>query len=230
MTELVTFPTGDLAVNTYFIPLIKPCGSGPVPVIVADPGDSGEQIVKELRTRNMRAVAVALTHRHFDHVLGLAAVCGAFPGIPVGIHPADKNGFGPDMDQAFLTEMRLYGIAGLGEAMQGLPAPDVLLGEGAALDKLIPQETPELRAAAALWRTLHTPGHTPGSVCFYNQTENLLLSGDTLFRGTWGRTDLTGGSEKDMRASLKRLFELPDNTRVFTGHEAYGFSLAMDKY
>jgi glyoxylase-like metal-dependent hydrolase (beta-lactamase superfamily II) len=227
-TNVVSIPTGTMAVNTYFVPLAEQ--GDPLPVIVVDPGDDGEKIVKELAKRRMRVVAAALTHRHFDHVLGLAALCEAFPGIHIGIHPLDKNGLGPSTSSIYLAEMRRWGLASTSLAMLSLPSPDVMLTEGTTLDCLIPTEAGELRDAAKQWVTLHTPGHTAGSVCFSNAGEYLLLSGDTLFRGSWGRTDLADGSEEQMRQSLDRLFALPDRTTVYTGHEAYGFTLATVKY
>ena len=69
-----------------------------------------------------------------------------------------------------------------------------------------------------LFKVLATPGHTPGGICLYCASENLLFTGDTLFAGGWGRTDLPGGSEKDLKKSLKKLLALPTKTRVLTGH------------
>ena len=69
-------------------------------------------------------------------------------------------------------------------------------------------------------KLLHTPGHTPGGCCYYLPQDGYLFSGDTLFRGTYGRTDLPGSSQEQMNDSLKRLFQLPDETKVFPGHGA----------
>ena len=76
------------------------------------------------------------------------------------------------------------------------------------------------------WQVIETPGHTQGSSCLYNETEKLLISGDTLFWNSYGRTDLFGGSDKQMVESLKKLFTLPDDVKVFPGHGKYGFTLS----
>ncbi|MEM4389178.1 MAG: MBL fold metallo-hydrolase [Candidatus Micrarchaeia archaeon] len=88
----------------------------------------------------------------------------------------------------------------------GVVKADFLLGDGDVV-----------RAGSVSLRVLHTPGHTPGSICLLEEKEGLLFSGDTLFKGTFGRTDL-GGSDLAMLASLKRLALLPKNTRVLPGH------------
>ncbi|MEM3031214.1 MAG: MBL fold metallo-hydrolase [Candidatus Micrarchaeia archaeon] len=89
----------------------------------------------------------------------------------------------------------------------GVVKADFLLGDGDVV-----------RAGSVSLRVLHTPGHTPGSICLFEEKQGLLFSGDTLFKGTFGRTDFEGGSDADMLASLKRLALLPKNTRVFPGH------------
>ena len=90
------------------------------------------------------------------------------------------------------------------------PAPDVLLREG---DKI--------SFGKITFIVLHTPGHSPGGICLYSETEGVLFSGDTLLKTSYGRTDIPGSSHQDMVHSLKRLLTLPDETNVYPGHEGY---------
>jgi glyoxylase-like metal-dependent hydrolase (beta-lactamase superfamily II) len=196
--KLITLPTGQLATNTYFIPLFAEF------VLVVDPGDDGSGIVAALKANALNAVAVALTHHHFDHVLGHKAVLEQFPGIHVGAHTP--------------------------QLVQNQPTPDTVLSEGTTLDCLVPEQTSEIRQAAAAWSVLRTPGHTEDSVCLYNQAEKVLISGDTLFWQTYGRTDLPGGDNEKMAQSLNRLFQLPPDTLVYPGHSKAGFSLASNRF
>jgi glyoxylase-like metal-dependent hydrolase (beta-lactamase superfamily II) len=215
-TNIHTLSGGDLGVNTYFIPLdSEPSGS--IPVLVIDPGIEGEAIPSALKQNHFRAVAIVLTHRHFDHVLGLAEVCKEAENLPIGIHPDDDNGFGAEMQERYLKEIVQFGLRELCLCMTQLPSPTLVLREGATLDALFPADG-KLASKAAAWQVLHTPGHTPGSICLYNKAENTLISGDTLFAGTCGRTDLLGGSEDAMRCSLARLSRLPAGTAVYPGH------------
>jgi glyoxylase-like metal-dependent hydrolase (beta-lactamase superfamily II) len=209
--KLTALPTGQLAVNTYFIPLGSPlqgravsAPKGLTPVLVVDPGDDGGSIVAALKANAFEPLAVGLTHHHFDHVLGLPAVLDAFPGIRVG-------SFEPPL-------------------VQNAPTPDTVFTEGATLDCLVPEQSAEIRQEAASWRVLHTPGHTADSVCFYNEAEKMLISGDTLFWQTYGRTDLPGGSDEQIAQSLNRLFTLPQDTLVYPGHDRCGFTLASDRF
>jgi glyoxylase-like metal-dependent hydrolase (beta-lactamase superfamily II) len=116
--------------------------------------------------------------------------------------------------------------------LRELPDANITLGEGTTLDVLFLQadSADALKKAASDWRVLNTPGHTPGSVCLYNDRARVLISGDTMFAGTWGRTDFPEGNDGDMLKSLRRLFkELPGETTVYPGHESWGFTLAQNR-
>jgi glyoxylase-like metal-dependent hydrolase (beta-lactamase superfamily II) len=147
----------------------------------------------ELAERDWTLRLVVSTHGHWDHIGDNAAVA-AHTGAQIAVHPLDRE--------------RLV-RPNPGSAPFEIPpsVPAVELAEGG-----------EIRFGEIRLRVLHTPGHTEGSVCLVSADAGLLLSGDTLFAGGWGRTDLPGGSEEAMAASIARLTELEDHLRVVPGH------------
>ena len=198
---LVTgFPAGAFAANCY---IVAPA-SGEECVII-DPGQDAERGIEELLARyRLKPVAVLLTHGHIDHVWSVGPVCGA-KGIPAWIHPADRGLLAdPASGLALNVGQELFGGITFTE-------PDDVreLTDGAALE------------LAAMELTVgHVPGHTPGSVTFRGGEDDLdaLFSGDLLFAGSIGRTDLPGGDHATMLKSLARTLTLPDETVVLPGH------------
>lgn len=138
---------------------------------------------------------VILTHSHYDHTAGLKEVVDA-TGAKVLVHPADRlNVLKPGSD--------------------GLPL--FFHVEPAAVDETF-DEGDEVAVGDLRLKVLHTPGHSPGSVCFFLEDEKVLFSGDTLFQGTFGRVDFPHSSACQMASSLKRLSELPGDVIVLPGH------------
>lgn len=166
--------------------------------IVIDPGDEVERIQEVLRRHNLKVKYLVSTHAHIDHVGGLARM-RELTGAPVLLHPDD---------------LWLYQNLAMQAQMIGMPAPPVT------------QVDQPLRAGDTLkWgklsaQVLHTPGHSPGSLCLYlAQPGKKLFAGDTLFAGSIGRTDLWGGDyEAILRSIHNELLPLDPATRVFPGH------------
>jgi glyoxylase-like metal-dependent hydrolase (beta-lactamase superfamily II) len=112
--------------------------------------------------------------------------------------------------------------------VSNLPEPTAFLEEKKSLADVFTSAnlSEEAKKSLSNWEVLHTPGHTEGSCCLYNEAERTLISGDTLFFQSWGRTDLEGGSERKIYASLMRLKDYcKEETVVYPGHDHYGFTI-----
>jgi glyoxylase-like metal-dependent hydrolase (beta-lactamase superfamily II) len=168
--------------------------------LIVDPGGDAGTILALLTKLDARAVGIALTHGHFDHILGTRGVAVA-TGAPVSIHGDDL-----DLYRGLVRQARYFDLAA-----DEPPEPSQILAGGE-----------DLRFGQFQARVLHTPGHTPGSVGLFIEATGeapLLLAGDTLFEGGIGRTDFPGGSlQQIMRSIRDKLFVLPDETVVVPGH------------
>lgn len=180
---------GPLAVNCYLVA----DENGNAAVI--DPGDEASRILEALQREGMTCKAVLLTHVHFDHIGAVKELCEA-TGAPLYCH---------EDDAAALTDGRRNLAALFGVALS-VPSEAETLRDGQTL------AVGDLR-----FEVLHTPGHTPGGVCY--RIGDTLFSGDTLFCESVGRIDFPGGDGGALRRSIARLFTLPDETRVFPGHD-----------
>lgn len=207
--------TGPFAVNTLVVPLEgNRC-------FVVDPagcslsGD-GTAVTDYLKKQNLECMAIILTHSHFDHITGIAPVKKAFPDAKIAIHKAEMNELVNPPGPMNESVIQFFGVLQLLEVVEDQPPSEFALYEGCTLDSVMAQGF-----GAENWRVLSTPGHTPGSICIYNQKEKTLISGDTLFAyGGYGRTDMAGGDEATIIKSLARLRkEIPEGTHVFPGHD-----------
>jgi hydroxyacylglutathione hydrolase len=194
------FPAGAFAANCYLV--------APAPgeeCVIIDPGQDAEPGIEELLARyRLKPIAVLLTHGHVDHMWSVGPVCDA-KNIPAYVHPDDRGMLSdPSQGLALNTGQQLFG--------------GVTFSEPDDVKELI--DGTVLTLAGVTFTVSHTPGHTQGSVTFRGGEDDLdaLFSGDLLFAGSIGRTDLPGGDDRAMAASLYRTLTLPDATVVLPGH------------
>ena len=159
---------------------------------VVDPGGDADKIISLVKKENMPLDAILLTHGHIDHISAVKEVSEAFDNAPVYLH---KEGH------------KLY--LSPGNSMMPFFPP------------IIDPVAPITDIKSKDFEIIHTPGHSPGSVCFYFKNDKMLISGDTLFCESIGRTDLPGGNfNKIINSINKKIFVLPENTKVYPGHGA----------
>ena len=165
-------------------------------VLIVDPGEDADRIAETLRSQSLQVTAYLLTHGHADHLGALAALTEQFPA-PVLVHAADAAwAFSP------VNQIPPY---------YGVPAKPAA--------GMLPVSGESTRTDAGLtYRIIPTPGHTPGCVCYYFPADKVMITGDTLFAGGAGRTDLPGGSTGTLQASLRHLRSFADDTCIYPGH------------
>ncbi len=164
---------------------------------IVDPGASPEEICGFLDEKGLKPALIAFTHGHFDHIGAVDGLLARFPGLPVHIGPGDvpmvghpQNAWPPDYEP--------------------VKKPAALVAD------LVDGAT--LSAGGLSAQVISTPGHTPGGVCFLFADQKLLLTGDTLFAGSCGRTDFPGGDRQQLDVSLRRLATLDPELTVVPGH------------
>jgi hydroxyacylglutathione hydrolase len=192
-----SFPVGPLQCNCTILGCPRTQEA-----LVVDPGGDAPRILESLKRHGLRCVAIAHTHAHFDHVMATGELQEA-TGARVSLHPED----------AFLYDDLAAQLTWVG--MPRMPIPPAPPVDAPLEDKQ------ELVFGESSSLVIHSPGHTPGSVCFSCRVDDrmLLLSGDSLFRQGIGRTDFPGGDHDQLQASIReRLLVLDGETRVIPGH------------
>ncbi len=189
--NIITVPNGTMQANCYIV-------EDEHAAVVIDPGYLEKQITSYVAENPNKIKFILLTHRHFDH-LNAANALRKMTGAKIVIHELDEGGLYSDL-------LSLGNMAGnfYGHADPDAHA-DVYIDEGDTVT-----------AGKMVFKVLYTPGHSEGGVCYL--CENVLFSGDTLFKGSIGRTDFPSSNNAEMRESLDRLCTLPDDTAVYPGH------------
>ncbi|MCK4739442.1 MAG: MBL fold metallo-hydrolase [Deltaproteobacteria bacterium] len=189
---LLRLVVGPLDVNCYVL-----WNKATKEAVIIDPGGDGDMIAKEVNDRSLKPVRIINTHGHFDHIGSNAELVRLF-GVGLAIHSDD---------------VELLERAPMMASQYGLPAPEVEKPE------LLLEDKATLSIGDISIEVLHTPGHSRGGVCFYIPSAGVIITGDTLFAASIGRTDLPGGDFDTLIASIKnKIMPLPDSVRIFPGH------------
>lgn len=165
--------------------------------LVIDPGSSPEELMAAMDKAGVKPVLILATHGHFDHVGAVNALSQTY-GAPFAMHAADA----PMLEVLEDT----YAFYGMGSTKKPVITRELKDGD-------------VINEAGIQLKVLHTPGHSPGGLCFYHEASGSLFSGDTLFRRSIGRSDFEYGDAEQLVAGIKaKLLTLPDSTKVYPGH------------
>lgn len=189
--NITAIPTGPFQEICYIV------WDETLQALVFDPGYDDDLILRALDENKLQVAAYICTHGHADHINALATMHESRPA-PIAMHNKDQEwAFGP------INQIAPY------YSVPRKPDVDRFL----SLD-----ESKDWNFGNLYFQRMETPGHTPGSCCLLFPEGNLLIAGDTLFKGSCGRTDLPGGNPGQLKESLNKLKQLPDDVRVFPGH------------
>ncbi|MGC1878306.1 MAG: MBL fold metallo-hydrolase [Rhabdochlamydiaceae bacterium] len=188
---LEVFPAGPLETNAYLLA----CEITKHAVVIDAPLESSHLLLRRIKELSLSIDAILLTHSHWDHIAEVSLLKQKL-GVPVYIHKEDA----PNLEKPGSDHLSLF------FPLEGVK-PDGYLSEGQ-----------ELKVGDLILKVIHTPGHSPGGVCFYLPSEKTLISGDTLFQGAIGKLSLPTAQPALMWDSLKKLAALPPSTKVYPGH------------
>ncbi len=206
---------------------------GQAQAFLVDPGDKPEALLQEIERRGLTLTHIFITHGHFDHILAVPELV-ARTGALVWVHERDEAMLFdpyplklPPSIKARWVPLKLDEEQKVQGSELRFPAPAVILRPQ---PKDLPQDDlahdeKVLRCAQddgegedAIVRMIETPGHTPGGACFYFPEQQVMFTGDTLFRDGFGRTDFASSRAVDLRSSLQALFQMDEQTRIYPGH------------
>lgn len=185
------FPSGPFATNAYVIY----CEATHTAAIIDPAPESANKLIKFLKDNHLKLDKIILTHSHWDHFGDLKKVL-EYSCVPVYIHSEDQDNLKDPGSDGLPMFINIRGVN-----------PDVLLHDGDSVN-----------VGSLHFKVIHTPGHSPGGICLYCKEKHLLISGDTLFKGTIGNLSFPTGDPDRMWHSLERLSALPPATAVYPGH------------
>ena len=189
--KIEKFVLGSMGTNCYLL-----INEDTKELVVVDPATCPDYLVSHIKSNGYIPKAILLTHAHFDHVMGIDGWVKEFD-IPVYLHEDEKQ---------ILEDPRLN--------LSGVFGTNYSYNKASCL-----QDKQILELAGFKFKVIHTPGHTAGGCCYYEEAEGVLYSGDTLFYQNVGRTDFPTGSMSTLVRSIKeKLFCLPDDVMVYPGH------------
>lgn len=189
--KIEKFVTGIISTNCYLV-----INEETKQTVVIDPAACPSYLMGHMKSEELQVEAILLTHGHFDHIMGIDDLRREFP-VPVYVHEGDRETL---LDPA----LNLSSSYTNGYTFDG--ADYIRDGQ-------------RLELAGFSFQVIHTPGHTPGGVCYYLESEGVLFSGDTLFQNSVGRTDFPNSSMSDLIRSLReKVMKLPDDVKVYPGH------------
>ncbi|MGB9883405.1 MAG: MBL fold metallo-hydrolase [Microgenomates group bacterium] len=189
--RVLSYSLGQLQTNCYF--LIQEND-----LIIIDPADEASFITEEIQRQRLNLVAMLATHGHFDHLMAVGEIQKSF-SVPLYINKKDQ----------FLVDR-------LGETAQYFLNYKPIIFPILKIKNL--EFSNSLKFKNFKFEILKTPGHTPGSVCFYFEKEKIIFTGDTLFKGSIGRYDFSYSNKTDLKKSLKKILSFPDDVIVYPGH------------
>ena len=191
--KIEKFALSSLRTNCYLI-----INEETKELVVVDPATCPDYVISHVKSNGYVPKAILLTHGHFDHVMGIDGWVKEFQ-VPVYLHEEEKK----ILEEPSLNLSELFGTSYAYNQTRCLKDGEVL------------------ELAGFCFRVIHTPGHTAGSCCYYEETEKVLISGDTLFCQSVGRSDFPTGSAGTLIRSIReKLFLLPDDVMVYPGHES----------
>jgi len=203
--KLTKFVVGPLRTNVYLIELQEPR----IILIDAGPG-SFEKVIYYIDRYGQRLTYILLTHAHFDHISD-AQFIREVTGAKIVMHSRDL-----ELIELAESTSRIFGVR----------------WKTMDIDLVLTSEE-DIKIGELAIKPLHTPGHTPGSVCYYSREMKWIFTGDTLFHKAIGRTDLPGGSITKMYSSLRKILSLPKDVKVYPGHgpaSTIGYEMRYNPY
>ena len=198
--ELIRFVNDNLArSNCYIVKCGKKC-------FVVDPGEEKmTKVIDFLEKNELEMVAVLLTHGHWDHILGINSMM-EYKKVPLFVSEKGYEFlFNPEISLCIWQDVEF-------KIDKSLDIRPVKENDMIGLAGITEDED------EGIFKIIETPGHTSGDICYYNEKEKVMITGDTIFKGTYGRVDLPTSNPIEMGKSLKKLMQYPEDTKVYPGH------------